>query len=176
MVSEDYANWWMRNALSFSQNVVESRGDRNTMDTPMTEIPVTGSSASASIDGVVHRRSSYSVDETLDRLSEAIETAGAKMFTVIDQSAEAESVSLQLRDTVLVIFGNPAAGTPVMEAAPLSALDLPLKVLIWVDDYGEVWMSYLSAEWLAARYILAPDLIKPLSAPEILTGVVARSG
>ena len=63
-----------------------------------------------------------------------------------------------------------------MEAAPLSALDLPLKVLIWVDEDSDVWMSYLSAEWLAARYALPPDLIKPLSAPEILTGGVATSG
>jgi uncharacterized protein (DUF302 family) len=82
-------------------------------------------------------------------------------------------VNLQLHDTVLVIFGNPAAGTQVMEAAPLSALDFPLKILTWVDDQGDVWMSYLSAQWLAKRYELAPELIKPLMAPEILTGLVA---
>jgi uncharacterized protein (DUF302 family) len=146
------------------------------MDISMTELPITGSSESVSIDGVIHRRSSYSVDETLDRLSEAIEAAGAKIFTVIDQRAEAERVSLQLRDTVLVLFGNPAAGTRVMEAVPISALDLPLKILIWVDDRDEVWMSYLSADWLAARYTLPPELTKPLSGPEILTSRVATPG
>jgi uncharacterized protein (DUF302 family) len=122
--------------------------------------------------GVRHRRSSYSVNETLDRLSEAIDMAGAKMFIVIDQSAEAEGVNLHLRDTVLVVFGNPAAGTQIMEAAPLSALDLPLKILIWVDDRGDVWMSYLSAEWLADRYQLGAELIRPLMAPDLLTGRV----
>ena len=139
----------------------------------MSQSPMTLSPKSASTEGVIHRRSPYVVNETLDRLSEVIETAGAKLFAVIDQSAEAESVNLQLRDTVLVIFGNPAAGTKIMEAAPLSALDLPLKILIWVDDQDDVWMSYLSAKWLAQRYDLAPELIKPLMAPEILTGRVA---
>jgi uncharacterized protein (DUF302 family) len=139
----------------------------------MTQLPFTLSSGLVPIGGVNHRRSSYSVDETLDRLSEAIERLGAKIFTVIDQSAEAENVNLQLRDTILVIFGNPAEGTQIMEAAPLSALDLPLKILIWVDDHDDVWMSHLSAEWLAGRYELSPELLKPLMAPEILTGRLA---
>ena len=73
---------------------------------------------------------------------------------------------------MLVVFGNPAAGTPVMAVAPLSALDLPLKVLIWVDDDRAVWMSYLSAEWLAQRYALGPELSAPLRAPEVLSGRV----
>lgn len=68
-----------------------------------------------------------------------------------------------------MVFGNPVAGTPVMEAAPLAALDLPLKVLVWADDIGAVWMSYLSAEWLADRHAVPTQLAKPLSAPEILT-------
>jgi uncharacterized protein (DUF302 family) len=139
----------------------------------MTQLPFTLSGALAPIEGVNHRRSAYSVNETLDRLSEAIESLGAKIFTVIDQSAEAEDVDLQLRDTVLVVFGSPAAATQVMESAPLSALDLPLKILIWVDDHDVVWMSHLSAEWLAERYELSPELLTPLMAPEILSGRVA---
>jgi uncharacterized protein (DUF302 family) len=142
----------------------------------MTELPAMDSPDLASADGVIHRRSPHSVSETLDRLCAAIDGAGAKVFTVIDQSAEAEHVNLKLRETVLVIFGNPAAGTQVMKAAPLSALDLPLKVLIWVDDHDGVWMSHLSAEWLIGRYELPPEMIKPLSAPEVLTGRVAGSG
>jgi uncharacterized protein (DUF302 family) len=139
----------------------------------MVRLPFTLSRHLAPTEGVIHRRSPYSVNETLDRLSEAIETIGAKIFTVIDQTAEAEDVNLQLRDTVLLIFGNPAAGTQVMKAAPLSALDLPLKILIWVDDEENVFMSYLSAEWLAERYELTRELREPLMAPEILTGRVA---
>ncbi len=138
----------------------------------MTAFPAMNSSAWASTEGVIHRRSSFSVNETLDRLSAIIDDAGAKLFTVIDQSAEAERVNLQLRDTVLVIFGNPASGTRVMEAVPLSALDLPLKILIWIDDHDGVWMSYLSAQWLAERYTLSPEMTTPLMAPEMLSGRV----
>ena len=69
---------------------------------------------------------------------------------------------LSLRETTLVIFGNPAAGTPVMAAAPLAALDLPLKILVWQDDDGAVWMTHLDPAWLAARYGLAQELTAPL--------------
>jgi uncharacterized protein (DUF302 family) len=139
----------------------------------MTPTPTTRAGDLPPISGVIHQRSSYTVNETLDRLSGAIDDAGAKIFTVIDQTAEAEGVNLQLRDTVLLIFGNPAAGTLLMDAAPLSALDLPLKILIWTDDHGDVWMSYLSAEWLAERYGLPTNLIEPLKAPESLARGVA---
>src|SRR6516225_7643589 len=74
-----------------------------------------------------------SVSETVARLTGILGSKGLKVFAVIDQSAEASQVGLKLRDTTLVLFGNPAAGTPVMVAAPLAALDLPLKVLIWDD-------------------------------------------
>src|ERR1700745_3755653 len=73
------------------------------------------------------------VAATVSRLTGILSAKGMKVFAVIDQSAEARRAGLTLRDTTLVIFGSPAAGTPVMDAAPLSALDLPLKVLIWAD-------------------------------------------
>ena len=87
----------------------------------------------------------------------------------MDHSGEAERVGLSLRDTKLVVFGNPVAGTPVMEASPLTALDLHLKVLVWADDAGAVWMSYLSAEWLARRDGIPAEVSKALSAPDALT-------
>jgi uncharacterized protein (DUF302 family) len=121
------------------------------------------------IGGVVHRRSPYSVAESVQRLTAAIAGAGAKLFTVIDQSGEADNAGLSLRDTKLVVFGSPAAGTPVMETAPVAALDLPLKILVWADDNKEVWMTFLSGEWLAGRYGIPPDLAKPLGAAEKLT-------
>ena len=82
---------------------------------------------------------------------------------------------LSLPDTQLVVFGNPLGGTPVMEAAPLAALDLPLKVLVWADDSGAAWMSYLSAEWLADRHGIPAEGTKPLAAPDMLTGRIATS-
>jgi len=87
---------------------------------------------------------------------------------VIDQSAEASQVGMQLRETTLVLFGNPAAGTPVMVAAPLSALDLPLKVLVWADG-GQTKVSYYGPAALAARYGLSPDLAAKLAGIDPLT-------
>ncbi len=127
------------------------------------------------VEGISHRRSPHSVAETVARLSAAIRAAGATLFAVIDQSGEAQRAGLPLRDTKLLIFGNPAAGTPVMAAAPLAALDLPLKVLVWADDAGGVWMTYADPAWLAARHGLAGQLAAPLSAVVALTGQVARA-
>jgi uncharacterized protein (DUF302 family) len=109
-----------------------------------------------------------SVTETVSRLTGILGAKGLKVFAVIDQSAEASQVGLSLRETVLVLFGNPAAGTPVMVAAPLSALDLPLKVLIW-DDAGQTKVTYYGPAALAARYELNADLTAKLAAIDPLT-------
>ena len=97
-----------------------------------------------------------------------------KVFVVIDQSAEARQVGLNLRDTVMVVFGNPRAGTPVMDAAPLAALDLPLKVLLW-DDAGQTKVSYVAPSVIAARYALSPDLRQNLAGIDALTDLLVRS-
>jgi len=135
----------------------------------MTEAPA----GADPVDGIVSTRSPLSVPDTAERLSTLIGAAGATLFGVIDQRAEAEQAGLSLRQTKLVIFGNPAAGTPVMVAAPLAALDLPLKILVWEDDCGAVWMSYLDPVWLAARHGLTGPLAAPLSAPAALTARLA---
>ena len=109
-----------------------------------------------------------SVTETVSRLTGILGAKSLKVFAVIDQAAEARQVGLQLRETTLVLFGNPAAGTPVMVAAPLSALDLPLKVLIW-DDAGQTKVTYYGPAALAARYDLNADLTAKLAAIDPLT-------
>jgi len=91
-----------------------------------------------------------------------------KVFAVIDQSFEARQVGLALRDTTLVIFGSPAAGTPVMAASPLSALDLPLKVLIWADA-GRTMVSYYMPAALAAGHRLSAHLASKLAGIDPLT-------
>ena len=83
---------------------------------------------------IITKLSPRSVADTVSRFTGMISAKGMKLFAVIDQAAEASQVGLSLRETTLVIFGSPAAGTPVMAAAPLAALDLPLKVLVWDDD------------------------------------------
>jgi uncharacterized protein (DUF302 family) len=126
------------------------------------------------IDGIVSTRSPLSVAATAERLATLIGAAGATLFGVIDQSAEAEQAGLSLRATKLVIFGSPVAGTPVMVAAPLAALDLPLKILVWEDDESAVWMSYPDPAWLAARHGLTGPLAAPLLAPvKLASGVMA---
>ena len=88
-------------------------------------------------DHVVTKPSPWSVDDSVSRLSAIVAERGMKLFAVIDHSGEAKAAGLQLRDTKVVIFGSPQAGTPVMQAAPLAALDLPLKVLVWADGSVE---------------------------------------
>ena len=118
-------------------------------------------------DGIVTKLSRRTVSDTVSRLTGILEEKGVKLFDVIDQSAEARHVGLELRETTLVIFGNPSAGTPVMAAAPLTALDLPLKLLIWADG-PHTKVSYLSPAVLAARYQLSEDLAHSLGSIDAL--------
>jgi uncharacterized protein (DUF302 family) len=108
------------------------------------------------------------VADTVARLTGALAAKGVRLFAVIDQRAAAADVGLELRETVLVIFGNPAAGTPVMQAAPLAALDLPLKVVIW-DDGGQTKVSYYSPAAIAGWHELSPELEAGLAVVDPLT-------
>jgi uncharacterized protein (DUF302 family) len=121
--------------------------------------------------GVVTKLSPLTVAGTTARLVDILAAKMVRLFTVIDQSAEARQLGLELRDTTLVIFGNPAAGTPVMAASPMAALDLPLKVLIW-DDGGQTKVSYYAPAEIAARHGLGPGLEKNLAAIDALTDAV----
>jgi uncharacterized protein (DUF302 family) len=118
--------------------------------------------------------SPYSVSETVTKLVEMIGTRGMKVFAVIDQSAEALGAGLELRPTTLVLFGNPSAGTRVMEATPLVALDLPLKVLVWADGQ-QTMVSYLAPDALGRRYSLSPDLTTNLAGIDPLTDALVAS-
>ena len=128
---------------------------------------MTGSSAQTE-SGTVTKASPRPVAATVDRLTGLVASKGMKVFAVIDQRAEAEQAGLELRETVLVLFGSPVAGTPVMDAVPLAALDLPLKVLVW-DDGGQAKVTYTAPEALAARYGLTPELTARLTGIGSLT-------
>jgi uncharacterized protein (DUF302 family) len=123
---------------------------------------------------VVTKLSPLTVADTTSKLTGMIAAKGMKLFAVIDQAAEARQVGLSLRETVLVIFGSPAAGTPVMAASPLAALDLPLKVLIWSDE-GQTKVSYYAPAALAARHHLGPDLAGNLAGINGLTDALVAS-
>jgi uncharacterized protein (DUF302 family) len=118
--------------------------------------------------GTVTKLSHLPVADTVARLTGMISAKGMRLFAVIDQRAEARQAGLDLRETTLVMFGSPAAGTPVMAAAPLAALDLPLKVLVWADE-GQTKVSYDSPAALAARHHLSADLAADLAGINALT-------
>ena len=109
------------------------------------------------------------VGDTVARLLDLLAAKGQKVFVVIDQRDEAREVGLDLRETTLVVFGNPAVGTGLMDAAPLAALDLPLKVLVWSGGDGVTQVSYTDPAALATRYGLGADLAAPLHAVDALT-------
>jgi uncharacterized protein (DUF302 family) len=123
---------------------------------------------------IVTKLSPRPVADTVSKLTGMISAKGMKLFAVINQSAAAREVGLTLRETTLVIFGSPAAGTPVMAAAPLAALDLPLKVLVW-DDEGQAKVSYYAPAALAARHHLAPDLAGNLAGISALTDALVAA-
>jgi uncharacterized protein (DUF302 family) len=120
------------------------------------------------------KSSRWPVAETVRRLSAFITDRGITIFATIDQAAAAREIGLELRDTVLIVFGNPAAGTPVMAAEPLAALDLPLKLLVWDED-GQTQVSYLSPPALGRRYGLTDALLAPLATIDGLTDTVLGS-
>ncbi len=139
----------------------------------MSGPPVTAPAGARPTAGIVHTRSPRNVAETVGLLTEAIGAAGATLFAVVNHSGEAARVGLSLRDTKLLIFGHPKGGTPAMVAAPLAAIDLPLKLLVWQDDGDAVWMSHIDPRWLADRHGLTADQTAPLAAAGALAGRVA---
>src|SRR6516225_5463467 len=121
-----------------------------------------------SINGIVRIASQHSVAETVSKLEGMLRAKNVKIFTIVDHSGEAEKAGLKLRNTKLLIFGSPKAGTPLMQAAPSAALDLPLKILIWEDAQGKVWVSYNSPAYLQERHGFPQQLLENIGAVETL--------
>ncbi len=124
--------------------------------------------------GIIDAPSNHSVDQTVDKLKGILEAKGVNLFALVDHSGEAAKVGMKMRPTKLLIFGSPKAGTPVMLAAPSSAIDLPLKILIWEDDYGKVWVSYNSPEYLQERHDIPKELLPNIAVVKTLTAKAAE--
>jgi uncharacterized protein (DUF302 family)/uncharacterized membrane protein YidH (DUF202 family) len=124
--------------------------------------------------GIIDTPSSQSVDETVEKLKGILQAKGVTIFAIVDHSGEAEKVGLKMRPTKLVIFGSPKTGTPVMLAAPSVAIDLPLKILIWEDREGKVWVSYNSLTYLQERHGLPRELLQNIAVVETLAAAVAE--
>jgi uncharacterized protein (DUF302 family) len=106
---------------------------------------------------------SLGVDEATGRIETALRAAGMKVFARIDQAAEARAAGLAMPPAVVLIFGNPRGGTPLMVARPTTAIDLPLKALVWQDEAGAVWLTYNTPELLVERHGLDPALAATLA-------------
>ena len=124
--------------------------------------------------GLIDIPSSHSVDETVTKLEGILQAKGITLFALVDHSGEAAKAGMKMRPTKLLIFGNPRAGTPVMLAAPSSAIDLPLKILVWEDDQGKVWITYNSATYLQTRHNLPADLLQNIAVIEPLVKTAAQ--
>jgi uncharacterized protein (DUF302 family) len=124
--------------------------------------------------GIIDTRSHHSVDETVETLKEILQSKGITLFAVVDHSGEATKVGMTMRPTKLLIFGSPKAGTPLMLAAPRAAIDLPLKLLVWQDAEGQVWVSYNSPQYLKERHDLPSELLANIAVVETLARSAAK--
>ena len=107
---------------------------------------------------LVIKPSAHSVQETMDRLEAIVLEKEFKVLARIDHAALAQSVEMDLAPAQVLVFGKPALGTPLMEKNPLIGLDLPLKVIVYQDATGDVWLAYTKPEVLIAqRYGIAGE-------------------
>jgi len=124
--------------------------------------------------GVISRPSDHSVDGTVERLIRILQTKGITLFALVDHSGEAEKVGIKMPPTKLLIFGNPKGGTPLMLAAPSSAIDLPLKILVSENTQGKVWISYNSPAYLQERHGIPRELLQNIQVVETLATGAGR--
>jgi uncharacterized protein (DUF302 family) len=131
----------------------------------MTDNPA---ASRAEPEGITTVSSRYSVADTVERMRAVIAKKGLTLFTLVDHSGEAAKVGLKMDDAKLLIFGSPKAGTPIMQSAPLAALDLPLKVLVWQEHSRRVLVSYNNTAYLAQRYGISAELSKNIGGIDAL--------
>ena len=113
-------------------------------------------------DGIVRVKSNYSVEETGKRFESSAKEQGLNIFGTVNHQAGAQSAGLELRPTQVIIFGNPRAGTPLMQCNQTVGIDLPQKALIWEDENGQVWLGYNSPNYLSRRHKLRGCADEPL--------------
>jgi uncharacterized protein (DUF302 family)/uncharacterized membrane protein YidH (DUF202 family) len=124
--------------------------------------------------GIITRASNHSVDETVEKLKEMLEAKGVTVFALVDHSGEAQKAGLKMPPTKLLIFGSPKAGTPLMQAAPSIAIDLPLKILVAEDAQGKVSVSYNSPAYLQQRHGFPKELLQNIAVVELLATKAAE--
>lgn len=123
--------------------------------------------------GIIDKPSNHSVEQTVEELKSILQSKGVTLFALVDHDGEAKKVGMKMRPTKLLIFGSPKAGTPLMLAKPSIAIDLPLKILVWEDRQGKVWVSYNSSDYLKERHDLPQELLQNIAVVETLAANVA---
>jgi|SRR5690242_161045 uncharacterized protein (DUF302 family) len=118
------------------------------------------------MNGLITTQSKYSVKETIDRVASIVQSKGLTVFARIDHGDNAAKQGLQLRPTELIIFGNPKAGTVLMQDKQTSGIDLPVKALAWQDEEGKVWLTYNDTNWIANRHGLSEKSASVIKAIE----------
>jgi uncharacterized protein (DUF302 family)/uncharacterized membrane protein YidH (DUF202 family) len=151
-------------SLRGSQPSNSGNNSRSSMETPMTP---------ATDNGIISIPSNHSVDQTVEKLKGILQAKGVTLFALVDHSGEAEKVGMKMHPTKLLIFGSPKGGTPVMQAAPSIAIDLPLKILVWEDAVGHVWLSYNSPAYLQQRHGVPQNLLPNIIVVETLSVAAA---
>ena len=124
--------------------------------------------------GIVSVESRHTVDQTVAKLREILQSKSIHLFTVVDHSGEAAKAGLEMPNTKLLIFGSPKAGTPLMVAAPSIALDLPLKILVAQNGQGTVTISYNSPAYLQERHAVPAELLSNIAVIEALAHAAAQ--
>ena len=120
---------------------------------------------SSTIDSGIRRITSrHSVAATLERLEGLLKERGVMIFARIDFSGDAARAGLTMRPEQMLIFGNPKAGTPLMQAVPAAGIDLPLKALVWEDAEGRTQIAYNDPQYIVRRHGLDPALAANLAA------------
>jgi len=127
-----------------------------------------------STNGIIDIAANHSVDATVEKLKTILNTKGVTLFALVDHSGEAEKAGMSMPPTKLLIFGTPKAGTPLMQAAPSIAIDLPLKILVWEDAAGKVWVSYNTPDYLRERHNLPQELMQNIAVIETLAAKAAE--
>lgn len=129
----------------------------------------------AKVKGLLTVKSAYSAPESVQRIQTALQEKGMKVFTVIDHQQAATEAQLTLPAASVIVFGNPKAGTPMMQKHPTLAIDLPLKVLVWEDGKGNVFASLNRAEYLGKRHGVPAEVYAPLAGAEKLIPAVLQA-
>jgi uncharacterized protein (DUF302 family) len=143
------------------------RENRSPTTTRVVKVPMATS--------LVTRKSPHTFQVTLERFERAIRAAGATMFARVDHATAAASVGLALRPTILFLFGNPKAGTPLMQEAQTIGLDLPLRVLVWQDGNGQVLLTFRNPAAMFADYAISEDDARILSLGSALRNVTDQA-